>query len=68
MFLGNNSAGKEKNSLGFSIASIGLPAATLPSNGTFTTLSLSLYFLSYSFGTTNSIVLNLLPVWLIYPF
>ena len=61
-FFGTNSLGNEKYSLGFSIASIGLPAATFPSNGTDTTSS---SLIAYSFGTFNSIVLNLLSVWLI---
>ena len=65
VLLGTNSFGKLNNSSGFSIASIGLPAATRPSKGTSITLS---SFLIYSFGTLISIVLNLLSVWLIYPF
>ena len=49
-------AGKVKNSLGFSIASIGVPAVTLPKRGTLTNSS----FLGInSFSPLTSIVLNL---------
>lgn len=47
------------------MASIGLPAVTLPSSGTSTTLS---SFSKYSFGTNNSIVLFLDESFFIYPF
>ncbi len=65
LFLGIKFFGSEKKSFGFSIASIGLPAATLPRRGTSTIFS---FLLSNSFVTFNSIVLNLLSVWLMYPF
>ena len=57
--------GNEKYSFGVSIASIGVPAVTLPSNGTSTTFS---FFSKYSFGTNISIVLFFLGSCLIYPF
>jgi len=57
-------AGKSKNSLGRSIASIGFPAVTFPSNGTLiTSSSLS----EYSFSTKISMVRNLLLDVLITP-
>ena len=58
--LGISEAGSEKKSFGFSIASIGLPHATLPNKGTDTTSSSLLDTLvSNSLSTNNSIVLNL---------
>ena len=50
-FFGNRYVGSEMTSFGTSIASIGLPAVTLPSNGTVTTSS---FLYSNSFGTCSS--------------
>ena len=54
-----------KYSSGVSIASIGVPAVTLPSRGTSTTFS---SFWAYSFGTNSSSVRFLLLSFLMYPF
>ena len=64
-FLAIRFAGNEKYSSGISIASIGFPAVTFPSNGTSTIFS---SFSKYSFGTNISNVLFLLSSFLIYPF
>ena len=65
LLFGTKNAGNVKNSFGFSIASIGLPAVIFPSNGTSTTDS---FFGSNSFSTNNSKALFLLFCFLIYPF
>ena len=52
--LPTSSTGRANVSSGCSIASIGVPAVTLPRRGTFTTSSCSS---KYSFGTNISIVL-----------
>ena len=56
-------AGNVKNSSGISIASIGVPAVTVPSSGTSITS-----FSSYSFSTNNSIALFFESPFLIYFF
>lgn len=66
MLLGIKYDGKANVSSGCSIASIGLPAVILPSNGTSTTKSS--FLIANSFSTNNSKALFLEPSFLIYPF